>query len=836
MGSPGTASCFSVVREPAAAVAKPAAEAAAAARRRGDAAQAHRVREMAEYAAKVHAEHERADAAARDHALRHSAQQAALLRAKRAAAAAESEAKAHAIAAGAVAARKRAAAAAAATSSSGRPAIDVDVEIIVEAPPAAAGGDGGDLSAADGDSSTGAVRAALGRGGALAKSPGTALTQPLAAPAAAAAAAAQRNQEASAQQQRASMRHVVPRSERSSSAWNMNARQQQMKPRLMQLSPPLLLRVRALLLLQPAAAVASAPLRTESSSLKFLAGDLVGALRGYNAAWRAITLNTRQSVQELHKLPQQKRATFNLELRNRATAAILAFPSWCKAHARRGAALAALRRHPEASASYAIAAECAPTPRDSVECRRQEDTQLQLAHDAEALQEIQVQLQQPLLRRPSGEDAAAAGVLARDDIAAAAPALTSVGPVLSAVQAATQDAAAALAGYMDMSDLARLERTCRLLGACPLRRRVRIRRAVRCQRALSLSRSAAAASPLSAPAAAAVAGMEAAVCAYCAAATDADAREALAAVAAALAAVVQARGTEAEKGAVVAAMMSVAVLQGPDIWVADVCTAKHLLREPTAAQEVRARSIAAIAHIALEQMEAVVHASKAGTLGGGAQTRAETFVQELALFLIFHGYGGALLVGSALGTAVTHYLETFAPLQAALPPRLLASRAPSALSAQQHAEIAAQLPHDATAGAARAHFAYSADAAEVRAALEADPRTLRVWRAVLRPLGPWLAQNRWGYPAALAALALLNAARSDRREGVVVCGLTLSAYLLLCGEEWGSVALAQAAFERVTDSVEELAELFAGYYAMLRSYSYALPQLDAWVADLQHQQ
>ncbi|KAG5174935.1 hypothetical protein JKP88DRAFT_339954 [Tribonema minus] len=195
------------------------------------------------------------------------------------------------------------------------------------------------------------------------------------------------------------------------------------------------------------------------------------------------------------------------------------------------------------------------------------------------------------------------------------------------------------------------------------------------------------------------------------------------------------------------------------------------------------------------------------------------------------GLAGTHMAPTADGDDVAQHQREFGILHAALPPRLPAARAPADLGARARRAIKAPLPPDATPCAVRAHFAYAADAAEVRAALEADARMLRVWRVTLRPVGPWLARNRWGYLAPLAALSTVFAAWYERTDGVVANPLTLAAHLLLRGEAWGGGAAAQAAFERAVGGVDGLAELFAGYYAMLRNYSYALPQLDAWTQE-----
>ncbi|KAG5174934.1 hypothetical protein JKP88DRAFT_284085 [Tribonema minus] len=670
----------------------------------------------------------------------------------------------------------------------------------------------------------------------------------------------------------------------------------------------------------------------EASALKFSTGDLAGALGGYFIAHCVIMvcmmaarqtlpphLNvdaaTEQCADVALELGKVSANMSLIELRmgdadaalECAEAAITAAPSWFKAHVRHGAALSALRRHTEASAAYAVAAELAPAPRDAADCRRQEDAQLQLAHDAHALQGIQEQLQQQQLRAPPGHAADSSGTAAADSApvpgaataaaaaaaAASASKLASVGPVLRALQATTQDAALALAGYMRPADLARLERTCRFFGARPLRRRMRVRRTVRCQPARSLGHSAAAAAAAAtsaAAAAAAAAVVEAASRAYCNAATDADARVRLEALAAALAALVRACGAAAESTEVAAAMGMVVCADAPAaercaFWRAcaaevalhephsllpDVCAAKYLLCEPTAAWTLRARCMQHVMLLFLQLHQEFQDLCRAETLGGAPASRAEYILQELTryvagdmaaalrwacspasaaaaaaecaedalhtLFMLLHGYGGLSFTQTAVGAAATRHVRDFATLHAALPPRWPAVRAPIALNAQQRAETAAQLPPDATLDVVRTHFAWGADAAEVRAALEADPRMLRVWRVTLPPMGPWLAQNRWGHLTALAALALVNVDKSDHRGCAIAEGFMLAAYLLLRGEEWGSGALAQAAFERAVSSVEGLAELFAGYYRMVRDYSYALPHVDARAEEIFSQQ
>ncbi|KAG5182312.1 hypothetical protein JKP88DRAFT_245745 [Tribonema minus] len=165
-----------------------------------------------------------------------------------------------------------------------------------------------------------------------------------------------------------------------------------------------------------------------------------------------------------------------------------------------------------------------------------------------------------------------------------------------------------------------------------------------------------------------------------------------------------------------------------------------------------------------------------------ARARAAAAAAELIdaalhmLHMLLNLCGRSYFRRTVMGAAVLRHLLTFGTLHAALPPRLPTGRAHSAISAQQSAEIAAQLPARATPGA---------DAAVVRAALEADPRMLRVWREPPQPVGAWLGQNRWGYLAALTALAALNVAREKRRDGVTANERALAAYLLVRGEEWG---------------------------------------------------
>ncbi|KAG5187540.1 hypothetical protein JKP88DRAFT_288159 [Tribonema minus] len=608
----------------------------------------------------------------------------------------------------------------------------------------------------------------------------------------------------------------------------------------------------------------------EGAALKFSAGDLAGALRGYNEAKGALVCTRPSGVQGL---PQQQRAAVTLEaakvdanmslieLRSgnadaalaHATLATMEVPSWLKAHMRRGAALAALRRHAEASAAYAVAAELALTPRDAAECRLQEDAQLQLARAAEALQRMQVQLQQQLLQAPAGADAAAA------DAAAAASTVASIGPLLGALEATMQGAAAALAGFMNVPDLSCLERTCRFFGACPLRRRTHVRRAVRCQPVCTLARcDAAAATPA---AAAAAADVEAAVRAYCAADADADVNSALEALAAALAALVHAGGTPPEEVAVPQAMFfamradappaerrafwracaAQPALQEPQSKIGNVCPVKFLLREPTVAPEVRLRVIRGLEHAVQNLRDGFEEACSAGALNGrlcaplqalvcddipadvaaavrqardprnaaAAAACAADFAEAAlhTLWMLIQGYGGAIVLRTAAGAATKQLLRELDDLHAALPPRWPAARAPAALGAQQLADAAAQLSPGATPGAVRARAAWGADAAAVRAVLAADPRLQRAWQATLLPMG---------------------AALGD--EGGAGGAYALAAHLLLRGEEWGGGERARAAFERAVDDPDVLAELFAGYYAMLRDYGYVLPQLGMWVA------
>ncbi|KAG5185285.1 hypothetical protein JKP88DRAFT_276695 [Tribonema minus] len=639
----------------------------------------------------------------------------------------------------------------------------------------------------------------------------------------------------------------------------------------------------------------------EAAALRFSANDLAGALRGYGEALRVMR-GMGSSMTEI--TPQQRdacalevskvRANMSLiELRRgNADAALERAASASARAARRGAAHAALRRHAEANTAYAAAADLAPTPRDAAECRRLEAAQLQLARDAEASQDSCAQLQQQQLQAPPGQHGAARGAAAAGSAgvraagaAAAAAKLTSVGHVLRALEAATHDAAMALAEYLHPVDLAHLERTCRFFGARPLLRRMRIRRAVQCRGVRSLCQCAApAATPAAAAAlAAAAAGVDAAVRAYCAAATDADACAALAALAAALAALVDAQSLAAEPREVRWGLIRVVHVDTPHaercaFWracaaeaalqeaqsfigafIGDVLAVKFLLREPTAALGALTRSMHDITDEVSIMQHAFVSACEAGTLGTRSQAVFESFLQRLVrhdvmsdvatalrrvlepraaaaaefidtalhmLHMLFNMCGQPCFRNTATGAAVTRHVHAFATLHAALPPRLPAARAPSAISAQQSTEIAAQLPAPATLGAVRAHFAWGADAAEVRAALEADPRLLRVWRETLQPMGAWLAQNRWGYLAALKVLAALNTARDARSDGVTANDRTLAAYLLVRGEEWGGGR---------ARSVEGLSELFAGYYAMVRNYSYVLPQLDAWTQLLRRQ-
>ncbi|KAG5177019.1 hypothetical protein JKP88DRAFT_333667 [Tribonema minus] len=589
----------------------------------------------------------------------------------------------------------------------------------------------------------------------------------------------------------------------------------------------------------------------EGANLKFSAGDLTGALRGYGVAL-GVVLRVRAGICEL---PNERRNDCCLELAKvnanlsliqlrrgdadaaleRAASAASNAPHWFKPHARRGAALAALRRHAEASAAIAVAADLAATPRDAAECQRQEDAQLQLARDAEALQGIQAQLQQqqllPASNGASCSAAAADGGPARSTAAAAAAEVASIGRVLGALEETSQGAAAALAGYMVPSDLARLERTCRFFGAAAVSRRVHARRAVRCQRACSLGcRSdvgpAVTSAAAAAAAQAAAAGVEAAVRAYCDAASDADACLALEKLAAALAALVHARGgtpaqnkpvrmatssvagadtPAAERYAFWCACAAQAALQELQARVFDVSAVKLLLREPTAPLEAKARSMRVMAQGVMLMQDEFAEACEAGTLGSWPPSQVESFLQQLfryglvsevaasprsafvMLATLLNAYGHALR-RSAAGTDAALHVQAFGALHAALPPRLPAARAPPDLSDAQSAAIAARLPADATPGAVCAHLAYGVAAADVRAALEADARALRVWRDALRPVGDWLAQPR--------------------------------------GEEWGGGARAAAAFERAVGSAEGLAELFAGYYAMVLDYSLMLPRLD----------
>ncbi|KAG5177018.1 hypothetical protein JKP88DRAFT_333660 [Tribonema minus] len=590
----------------------------------------------------------------------------------------------------------------------------------------------------------------------------------------------------------------------------------------------------------------------ESAALKFSAKDLPGALRLYDVA-TGLMLSMWAGVLQL---PQERRKACALELGkvnaymsqielrrgnahhalNLAVRAVAADPSWFKAHARRGAALAALRRHAEASAAFAVAADLAPMPRDAAECRRQEAAQLQLANDADAARDTPVQ--QQLLQESPGQggassSAAAAGAAAADGAparsstaaaAATAAELASLGPVLRALAATTQDAAMALAEYMRPPDLASLERTCRVFGGGSLHRRMRVRRAVRCQLARSLGRSAAAAAL---PPAAVTAGLDAAVRTYCDAATNADACAALEALAAAVAALVAACGaaaaaadpsmvalalmcavglhaSEAERCAFWRACAARAPLQEAVSCVGDVRAVKFLLRELTAPLAARTRCMNGMGEDVFDRsapFELVAH-DFAGVVAAGlrrvhapraaAATAAAVaeFTQAAlqTLYTLFFTFGGPRMHETAVGAAVTWHTRAFGNFWMTLPRRLPAERAPAALAPQQRAEVAAQLPPRATPGTARAHYAYVADAAAVRAALEADDaRALRVWRAALRPVGDWLAHNRWGYLAPLVALATVCAARKERHAGLVANEHTLAAYLLQRGARGGGI-------------------------------------------------
>ncbi|KAG5184753.1 hypothetical protein JKP88DRAFT_255308 [Tribonema minus] len=596
----------------------------------------------------------------------------------------------------------------------------------------------------------------------------------------------------------------------------------------------------------------------EAAALSFSEGSLDTAMNTYclalkvmlvTPAGRAGDLLREQSHARVLEIGKVRANMSLVELRRgnamaalqRAADAAATAPFWFKAHARRGVAYAALRHHAAASAAYAIAADLAPTPRDAAE-----------------------------FPTPGGSAAAAGaryGGTAGDWLA-------SIGLLLRALEEAMHDAAVTLAAYISPSDLARLERTCQFFGARPLHSRVRIRRAVRCQPARNLCRSAAAsalpAAAATAPAAAAeaAAGAEVAVRKYCDAAADEDSCAARQALAAALAVLTRSHVAPAAAGAMARALQSVACADAPTaercvFWracageaalqelllsVGEVCAAKFLLRETTAALEVRTRCMRALQRNVAEAQAAFEDACEAGMVTGTHVAAAPRWVRDarltvdrqeaaIAAAAVSDVTNAALeMLGALLdlykqrlkqrdqGVDIARYLVSFNPLFGGLPQRLPAARELSALSAQHYADVAAQLPPHALPGAVRAHFAYAADAAEVRAALEADPRMLRVWRVALRPMGFWLARNRWGYLTALAMLAMLRKHKSES-DGVAANVLTFALYVLLRGEGWGSGALAQAAFDRVVASVDALAEFFADFYAMVRSYSFVLPLL-----------
>ncbi|KAG5192661.1 hypothetical protein JKP88DRAFT_284181 [Tribonema minus] len=604
----------------------------------------------------------------------------------------------------------------------------------------------------------------------------------------------------------------------------------------------------------------------EGAAIKFSANDLAGALHGYR---QASTIMENMWSRRDH------------------------------VSATRGAARRSLCCLMEASAAFAVAADLAPTPSAAAEFRREEAAQLHLASRADVWKSFQRTMRETVFKGILHDPPAVPGLRTAAD-GAAGVGLANIERVLGALEETTHDAALALAEYMRPSDMARLERACRFFGVGPLRRRVRARRAVRCQPVRNVCQSAAAAAALAAAAtaaaaapdataAAAAASAQAAVHAYCAAAADPEAHAALEALAAALAALVGSHGTvtaaAAADGAVAQALKSVvsadtptaercafwracaaeAALQQPLLTGGDVCAAKYLLSEPAVALEVRAECVRAISEHAADIQAEFEAACKAGTLGRHPPTHAESYTQQLlrydvlgevaavlrwardpravaaavaaeghdagadtaaaaryfvgfaatALYPVMTMYGSDKVMAAAPGPAISRHIDDVIPALETLPPRLPAERAISTLTAQQRAAAAAQLPPDATAAAVRAQCAYGAGAAE--------------------PVGAWLARNRWGSLVALAAFAALVDA--EGADGFIARKWSLLVYLALRGEGWGGGAAAHAAFEGAVSSVDGLAEFFAGYYALVRRYAYALPQLNAaWAAKIPQQQ
>ncbi|KAG5176898.1 hypothetical protein JKP88DRAFT_249125 [Tribonema minus] len=108
-------------------------------------------------------------------------------------------------------------------------------------------------------------------------------------------------------------------------------------------------------------------------------------------------------------------------------------------------------------------------------------------------------------------------------------------------------------------------------------------------------------------------------------------------------------------------------------------------------------------------------------------------------FTLIHTCVGACFLDSQLGTNLVHYVSDFLCLRAVLPLRLASVCAPCAL---KRAEFAVRLLPDAMPAALCAHCV---QAAEFSAALEADPRMLRVWRVKLHPVVALGLRDQWGY-------------------------------------------------------------------------------------------
>ncbi|KAG5181261.1 hypothetical protein JKP88DRAFT_321564 [Tribonema minus] len=509
------------------------------------------------------------------------------------------------------------------------------------------------------------------------------------------------------------------------------------------------------------------------------------------SAWELSKVNVNISLMKL------RRGDADAALDCTATATSFK-PLWSKTHARRGALCTASplgRQHH----AHCVAAKCAIPPRKTAECRLQEDEQLPLAHDAEALQGVRLQL----LQAPSGEDRCGSRVCPGVRCRRRSFRLQ-VCFHRTRAESAGGDCicrmmhVAALAGFMDIVELENLERMCLpifwCLSAAPSRLRpphdARPARAqpvpLRCDRGGDASGSSSRRQR---------GGGGARLLQRRHPAHD---RAALEALAAALTAAKQVRGTAANEyrdgegnyegrmrgrvsGGALRVQMRVrrrgraapAAHAGVlDVWqefegacYAGTVTAVRTLRPRLscsgwcalwAMQRRRCGGRAAqAAPLPLPPRPDRAMPSSARTLATPSMSPMPRCTCSTNPFW----YGGARLYRRATGADVTvmKYVLEAATLHAALPLRPPTSRAPSAASAQQRVQIAAQLPPDASSETAtvRAHFAYDADTAEARAALDVGFRMLRVWRVAQRPVGSWLGQNGWGYLPSLTALLML---------------------------------------------------------------------------------